>query len=104
VVGWHVAEKTDRWAALEPISRGVKRHFRGYALKIALGLNLRHDWGRSTQSMSSNVKLRDESRDGEILYSLAEAIGLVEQWRRQYNTTEVGSPWRQRRPNPQRRS
>jgi transposase InsO family protein len=45
VVGWHVAKKGDRWAALEPIRQGVKAHMDGYAPKIALGLGLRHDWG-----------------------------------------------------------
>ena len=45
IVGWHVAKKGDRWAALEPILQGVRRHLGGYAPKIALGLGLRHDWG-----------------------------------------------------------
>jgi transposase InsO family protein len=45
VVGWHVAKKGDRWAALEPIRHGVRAHMKGYAPKIALGLGLRHDWG-----------------------------------------------------------
>jgi transposase InsO family protein len=45
VVGWHVAKKGDRWAALEPIRQGVRSIMKGYAPKIALGLGLRHDWG-----------------------------------------------------------
>jgi putative transposase len=45
VVGWHVAKKGDRWAALEPIRQGVRAHMDGYAPRIALGLRLRHDWG-----------------------------------------------------------
>jgi len=45
VVGWHVAKKGDRWAALEPIRQGVRDHMHGYAPRIALGLGLRHDWG-----------------------------------------------------------
>jgi len=45
VVGWHVAKKGDRWAAMEPIRQGVAAHMAGYAPKIALGLGLRHDWG-----------------------------------------------------------
>ena len=48
VVGWHVAKKGDRWAALEPIRQGVRTHMDGYAPKIALGLGLRHDWGPQT--------------------------------------------------------
>ena len=45
IVGWHVAKKGDRWAALEPIRQGVRMHCGGYARRIALGLGLRHDWG-----------------------------------------------------------
>ena len=45
VVGWHVAKKGDRWAALEPIRQGVREQSLSYAPKIALGLGLRHDWG-----------------------------------------------------------
>lgn len=45
IVGWHMAEKGDRWAALEPIRQGVRDHFLAYAPRIALGLGLRHDWG-----------------------------------------------------------
>jgi len=45
IVGWHVAKKGDRWAALEPVVRGVREHVGGYAPKVALGLGLRHDWG-----------------------------------------------------------
>jgi transposase InsO family protein len=45
IVGWHVAKKGHRWAALEPIRQGVGEHFEEYAPKIALGLGLRHDWG-----------------------------------------------------------
>ena len=33
VVGWHVAKKGDRWAALEPIRQGVRTHMDGYAPK-----------------------------------------------------------------------
>ncbi len=45
IVGWHVAKKGDRWAALEPVRQGVKRHIGSYTPKIAMGLGLRHDWG-----------------------------------------------------------
>lgn len=39
VVGHHVAKKGDRWAALEPIRQGVRKHFQGYRTKIALELS-----------------------------------------------------------------
>ena len=45
VVGWHVAKKGDRWAALEPVRKGVRAHMGGFGKAIALGLGLRHDWG-----------------------------------------------------------
>ena len=35
---------------------------------------------------SFNAKLRDEFMSGEIFYTLSEAVVLVEQWRRLYNT------------------
>ena len=38
VVGWHVAKKGDRWAALEPIRRGVRAHMGGFGKAIALAL------------------------------------------------------------------
>jgi len=41
IVGWHVAKRGDRWAALEPIRQGVRRTHGRYAPKIALGLGLR---------------------------------------------------------------
>ncbi len=45
IVGWHVAKRGDRWAALEPIRQGVQRTHGRYAPKIAVGLGLRMDWG-----------------------------------------------------------
>jgi putative transposase len=39
-----VAEKGDRWAALEPVRQGVRTHMAAHAPRIALGLGLRHDW------------------------------------------------------------
>lgn len=35
---------------------------------------------------SFNARLRDESRNGKVFYSLREAEILTEQWRRHYNT------------------
>jgi putative transposase len=45
LVGWHVAKKGDRWAALEPIRQGVLAHCGAYQPKVALGVGLRMDWG-----------------------------------------------------------
>ena len=40
-----------------------------------------------------NGKLRDEFLNGEIFYTLPEAVVLVEQWRRLYNTVRPHSAW-----------
>lgn len=45
IVGWHVAKRGDRWAALEPIREGVTQMHGAYAPQIAVGLGLRMDWG-----------------------------------------------------------
>lgn len=45
MVGWHVAKRGDRWAALEPIRQGVQQTHGTYAPQIAVGLGLRMDWG-----------------------------------------------------------
>lgn len=58
VVGWHVAQKGDRWAALEPIRQGVQAHMDGYAPRITLGLGLRHDWGPQYAAHQSQGELR----------------------------------------------
>jgi transposase InsO family protein len=58
VVGWHVAKRGDRWAALEPIRQGVQAHLDGYAPKVALGLGLRHDWGPQYTAHQFQAELR----------------------------------------------
>lgn len=45
VVGWHVAKRGDRWAALQPLRDGVQRMFGAFAKEIARGLQIRCDWG-----------------------------------------------------------
>ena len=42
---------------------------------------------------SFNGKLRDEFLNGEIFYTLHEAVVLVEQWRRLYNTVRPHSAY-----------
>ena len=44
-VGIHVAKRSDRFEALEPIRQGVRDHFGGLAPASATGLALRHDHG-----------------------------------------------------------
>ena len=57
VVGWHVAGRGDRWAALEPVRRGVRTHMGGFAKGIAAGLGLRHDWGPQYRSRAFQAEI-----------------------------------------------
>jgi putative transposase len=50
---------------------------------------------------SFNGSLRDELLNGEFLYSLAEARGLIESWRRHYNTVRPHSSLGYRPPAPE---
>ena len=50
---------------------------------------------------SFNGKLRDEFLNGEIFYTLLEAVVLVEQWRRLYNTIRPHSAWGGLPPAPE---
>ena len=45
LLGWHVAKRGDRWAALEPIRQGVRHAFGGFGKDLARGLQVRCDWG-----------------------------------------------------------
>ena len=58
VVGWHVAKKGDRWAALEPIRQGVRAHMGGFDKAIALGLGLRHDWGSQYRAKQFQAEIK----------------------------------------------
>ena len=50
---------------------------------------------------SFNGKLRDEFLNGEIFYTAPEAVVLVEQWRRLYNTVRPHSAWGGLPPAPE---
>ena len=58
VVGWHVAKKGDRWAALEPVRQGVRAHMGGFDKAIALGLGLRHDWGSQYRAKQFQAEIK----------------------------------------------
>ena len=58
VVGWHVARKGDRWAALEPVRQGVRAHMGGVGKAIALGLGLRHDWGSQYRAKQFQAEIQ----------------------------------------------
>ena len=58
VVGWHVAKKGDRWAALEPVRQGVRVHMGGFGKAIASGLGLRHDWGSQYRAKAFQAEIK----------------------------------------------
>lgn len=83
IVGWHVAKKGDRWAALEPVRQGVRRHFGGFAPKIALGLGLRHDWGPQYTAHQFNAELKWLGiRDSPAFVGEPQCNGLIERFMR----------------------
>ncbi len=83
IVGHHVAKKGDRWAALEPIRQGVRRHFGGFTPKIALGLGLRHDWGPQYTARQFNAELKWLGiRDSPAYVGEPECNGLIERFMR----------------------
>ena len=83
IVGHHVAKKGDRWAALEPVRQGVRKHFRGLAPKIALGLGLRHDWGPQYTARQFNAELKWLGiRDSPAFVGEPECNGLIERFMR----------------------
>ena len=51
-VGWHACKRGDRYAALEPISQGLKRVYGSLEAQVARGLALRMDHG--TQYLSDH--------------------------------------------------
>jgi transposase InsO family protein len=54
-------------------------------------------WLRS----SARSALRDELLNGEIFYTLKEAKGLIEKWRKHYNTVRAHSALGYRPPAPE---
>lgn len=81
IVGYHVAKKGDRWAALEPIHQGVRRYFGSFAPKIALGLGLRHDWGPQYTARQFNAELKWLGiRDSPAFVGEPECNGLIERF------------------------
>ena len=53
-VGWHVTKRGDRFAALEPISQGLKTFYGSVEADVARGLSLRMDHG--TQYLSDHFQ------------------------------------------------
>ena len=81
IVGWHVAKRGDRWAALEPIRQGVQRTHGGYAPKIALGLGLRMDWGPQYTADQFRGELRWLGiRPSPSYVGEPECNGIIERW------------------------
>ena len=58
VVGWHVAKKGDRLAAMEPVRQEVGTHIGGLGKAVALGLGLRHDWGSQYRARQFRAEIQ----------------------------------------------
>ena len=81
IVGWHVAKRGDRWAALEPIRQGVQQTHGRYAPKIALGLGLRMDWGPQYTAHQFRGELRWLGiRPSPSYVGEPECNGIMERW------------------------
>jgi transposase InsO family protein len=83
IVGWHVAKRGDRWAALEPIRQGVQRTHGHYAPKVALGLGLRMDWGPQYTAHQFRGELRWLGiRPTPSYVGEPQCNGIMERWMR----------------------
>ncbi len=66
VVGWHVAKKGDRWAALEPVRQGVRAHMGGFGEAIAAGASVSGTTGaRSTGQRRSRPRSSPRPREAQ---------------------------------------
>ena len=57
-VGIHAALRATRFEALEPVRQGVRRHFGGFAKRVARGLSVRHDHGSQYMAHDFQEELR----------------------------------------------
>jgi transposase InsO family protein len=71
VVGHHESKVGDRFAALEPIRQGVRKHLGGIGKDVARGLQLRSDHGSQFTS---------EDFTGEMkFYGIGQSFGFVQE-------------------------
>ena len=82
-VGWHVCKVGNRFAALEPVAQGLRRHDGSVEADVARGLALRMDHG--SQYLSDHVL--NQLRSWGIHPSVGfleepETNGVVERWNR----------------------
>jgi transposase InsO family protein len=70
VVGRHVCKRGDRFAALQPVSQGLLKHFGGVSADVARGLSLRMDNG--TQYVSDHFRNQVRFWGMEASYALIE--------------------------------
>jgi transposase InsO family protein len=57
-VGIHVAKEGNRFAAMEPVKQGLRKHFGGVGKGIAAGLALRNDHGSQYTSGAFQTELK----------------------------------------------
>jgi putative transposase len=99
IVGWHVSERGDRFAAVEPVRQGVRRRFGAVGKDIARGLKLRMDHGSQYMARDFRYEVRFLGMEASPAFvsepqgnGIAErAIGLVKEqaiWGQHFQTLE----------------
>lgn len=99
IVGWHVSERGDRFAAVEPVRQGVRRRFGEVGKDIARGLKLRMDHGSQYMARDFRTEVRFLGMEASPAFvsepqgnGIAErTIGLVKEqaiWGHHFQTLE----------------
>ena len=82
-VGWHVCKVGNRFAALEPVAQGLRRHYGSVEAEVARGLALRMDYGSQYLSDHFLNQLRYWGiHPSFALLEEPETNGVVERWNR----------------------
>ena len=82
-VGWHVCKVGSRFAALEPVAQGLRRHYGSVEAHVARGLTLRMDHGSQYLSDHFLNQLRYWGIHPSFGFlEEPETNGVVERWNR----------------------
>ena len=82
-VGWHVCKMGTRFAALEPVAQGLRRHYGSVEADVARGLALRMDHGSQYLSDHFLNQLRYWGIHPSFSFvEEPETNGVVERWNR----------------------
>ena len=82
-MGWHVCKVGNRFAALEPVAQGLRRHYGSVEADVARGLALRMDHGSQYLSDHFLNQLRYWGIHPSFGFlEEPETNGVVERWNR----------------------